>query len=150
MMIEGVKNLPVNTYVDDRGYLTQIVQESDSAMPPIKRIYVTGNFSKGIIRGYHKHSREWKGFFVPSGAAKFVLVDDRKESKTYKKIDTFVMSPASPSILVIPTGVYNGWMSLADNTIVMGISSDVFDRNNPDDERIPPDAYGDVWTVKGR
>jgi hypothetical protein len=41
-------------------------------------------------------------------------------------------------------------MSLADNTIVMGISSDVFDRNNPDDERIPPDTYGDVWTVKGR
>lgn len=149
-MIEGVKNVPVKTFVDDRGYLTQVVQETDGVMPPIKRIYVTGNFSKGVIRGFHKHSREWKGFFVPSGAAKFVLVDDREDSKTYKNIDTYVLSPAGPSILVIPTGVYNGWMSLAENTIVVGISTDPFDRDNPDDVRLSPDTYGDVWTVKGR
>jgi dTDP-4-dehydrorhamnose 3,5-epimerase-like enzyme len=149
-MIDGVKNIPVKTFVDDRGYLTQIVQETDGIMPPIKRIYVTGNFSKGIIRGYHKHSREWKGFFVPSGAAKFVLVDDRKDNQTYRNIDTYVLSPASPSILVVPTGVFNGWVSLADNTIVIGISTDPFDRDNPDDVRLPPDTYGDVWTVKGR
>ncbi len=115
-MIEGVKHLPIKTFVDDRGYLTQIIQETDGIMPPTKRIYVTGNFAKGVIRGYHKHSREWKGFFVASGAAKFVLVDDRKNSPTYKNIDTFVLSPASSSILVIPTGVYNGWMSLEDKT----------------------------------
>jgi dTDP-4-dehydrorhamnose 3,5-epimerase len=149
-MIEGVKLLPINTYVDDRGYLTQVIQETDGLMPSIKRIYVTGNFAKGVIRGYHKHSREWKGFFVPSGAAKFVLVDDRKDSPTYKNIDTFVLSPRSSSILIIPTGVYNGWMSLDDSTILLGISSDPFDRGNPDDVRVPPDTYGDVWTVKGR
>ncbi|MGI0036653.1 MAG: dTDP-4-dehydrorhamnose 3,5-epimerase family protein, partial [Nitrososphaera sp.] len=92
----------------------------------------------------------WKGFFVASGAAKFVLVDDRKDSPTYKNNEAFVLTPASPSILVIPTGVYNGWMSLADNTIVIGISTEPFDRDNPDDERIPPDTFGDLWTVKGR
>ncbi len=149
-MIEGVKNLPIKPYVDDRGYLTQIVQETDGVMPPVKRIYVTCNFSKGIIRGYHKHSREWKGFFVPNGAAKFVLVDDRKDSPTYKDIDTHVLSPANPSILIIPTGIYNGWVSLDDNTILIGISTDPFDKDNPDDERISPDTFGDVWTVKGR
>lgn len=149
-MIEGVRHFPINTYVDDRGYLTQIIQETDGVLASIKRLYITGNFARGVIRGYHKHAREWKGFFVASGAAKFVLVDDRQDSKTFKNIDSYVLSSRSPSVLIVPTGVYNGWMSLDDNTILLGISTDPFDRNNPDDTRIPPDTFGDVWAVKGR
>lgn len=149
-MINGVKNIDIKCYVDDRGSLTQITQITDKLMPSISRIYITENFSKGIIRGFHKHSKEWKCFFVPKGAAKFVLVDDRKESETYKQIDTYILSKNSPSILIIPTGIYNGWMSLDNDTFLIGISSESFDREKPDDERIPPDTFGDVWTVKGR
>lgn len=149
-LIDEVKHIPINCYVDDRGYLTQVIQTTDGLMPSISRIYVTGNFSKGVIRGFHKHFKEWKGFFVPKGAAKFVLVDDREKSKTYKEIDTYILSSNRPSVLIIPTGIYNGWMSLDDDTVLIGVSSEPFDRDNPDDVRIPPDTYGDVWTVKGR
>lgn len=149
-LIDGVKHIPINCYVDDRGYLTQLIQSTDDLLPSISRIYVTGNFSKGVIRGFHKHFKEWKGFFVPKGAAKFVLVDDREESGTFKQIDTYVLSSNRPSILIIPTGVYNGWVSLDDDTILIGISNEPLDKDNPDDVRIPPDTYGDVWTVKGR
>jgi len=149
-LIEGVRLIPVNCYVDDRGFLAQVVQEADKVMPEIKRVYVTGNFNRGVIRGFHKHFREWKCFFVASGAAKFVLVDDRENSSTYRQKDTYILSSRSPSILVVPTGVYNGWMSLEENTILLGISSENFDREKTDDVRIPPDSYGDVWTVKGR
>jgi len=89
-------------------------------------------------------------FFVPSGAAKFVLVDDRKDSSTYKAVDTFILSKLNPSVLVIPIGVYSGWMSLEDQTIVLGISSEPFDKENPDDERVDPNSFGDVWKVKDR
>ena len=136
--------------MDDRGCLTQIIQATDEIMPTISRIYITENFSKGVIRGFHKHFKEWKCFFVPKGAAKFVLVDDRKDSETYKQIDKYILSPNHPSVLIIPTGIYNGWMSLNDKTFLIGISSESFDREKPDDERLPPDTYGDVWTVKGR
>ena len=148
-MIEGVRNNPVKSFIDDRGFLTQILPEGDESFQ-IKRIYSTGNFSKGVIRGFHKHKREKKAFFVPAGVAKFVAVDDRKDSKTYKQIDTFVLSPLNPSVLIVPTGVYTGWMSLQDGTVVIGISSEIFDKDNPDDERLDPHAYGDVWKVKDR
>ena len=148
-MIEGIRNNSVKSFVDDRGFLSQILPEGDDSFE-IKRIYVTGNFSKGVIRGFHKHKREKKGFFVPSGAAKFVAVDDRKESKTYKEINTFILTQLSPSVLVVPTGVYTGWMSLQDNTVVIGISSEIFDKDHPDDERLDPHAYSDVWKVKDR
>ena len=149
VMIEGVKNTSVKSFIDDRGFLSQILPEGDESFN-IKRLYSTGNFSKGVIRGFHKHKREKKAFFVPSGSAKFVAVDDRKDSSTYKEINEFVLSTLNPSVLTIPTGVHTGWMSLEDNTVVLGISSEPFDKENPDDERLDPYAYGDVWKVKDR
>ncbi len=148
-MIEGVRNNPVKSFIDDRGFLTQVLPEGEESFQ-VKRIYSTGNFSKGVIRGFHKHKREKKAFFVPSGVAKFVAVDDRKDSKTYKEINTFILSPLNPSVLTVPTGVYTGWMSLQNDTVVIGMSSEVFDKDNPDDERLDPHAYGDVWKVKDR
>jgi len=148
-LIEGVKHNLVKSFIDDRGFLSQILPEGDESFV-IKRIYSTGNFAKGIIRGFHKHKKEKKAFFVPTGAAKFVLVDDRKDSSTYKAIDTFILSKLNPSVLIIPTGVYSGWMSLEDQTIVLGISSEPFDKENPDDERTDPNTFGDVWQVKDR
>ena len=148
-MIEGVINQKTKSFIDDRGFLSQILPEGNDSFN-IKRIYCTGNFSKGTIRGFHKHSREEKAFFVPSGVAKFVVVDDRENSSTYKEINTFVLSMLDPSVLYIPTGVYTGWMSLAENTVVLGISTHTFDNNNPDDERLDPFTYGDVWKVTDR
>jgi len=148
-LIEGVENNRVQSFIDDRGFLSQILPEGEEGFE-IKRIYTTGNFAKGTIRGYHKHSRERKAFFVASGAAKFVAVDDRESSSTYKEINTFVLSELNPSVLVIPTGVYTGWMSLDDKTTILGISSEPFDKDNPDDERLDPFTYGDVWKVKDR
>ena len=148
-MIEGIKNNPVKSFIDDRGFLSQILPEGDEHFQ-IKRIYSTGNFSKGVIRGFHKHKKEKKAFFVTSGAAKFVAVDDRKESPTHKEINTFILSTLNPTVLTIPTGVYTGWISLKDETVVLGISSEPFDKDNPDDERIDPFAFGDVWKVKDR
>lgn len=147
-MIEQLKFRPVVSYVDDRGYLTQVIQESDEVSPPLKRVYVVGNFGKGVVRGFHKHFKEWKCFFIARGAAKFVLIDDRDDSPTYKQIDTYILSSTNPSILIVPPGVYNGWMSLEEGTILIGMSNTNFDPT--DDQRIDPYSLGDVWKVKPR
>lgn len=148
-MIDGVKNSRVESFIDDRGFLSQILPEGDESFT-IKRIYSTGNFSKGTIRGFHKHKKDKKGFFVTSGSAKFVVVDDRKDSPTYKEINTFILSTLNPSVLTVPVGVYSGWMSLQNDTVILGISSEPFDKENPDDERLDPFAFEDVWKVKDR
>ena len=148
-MIKEIEHNKVESFIDDRGFLSQIVPEGNSSFQ-IKRIYSTGNFSKGTVRGFHKHSREKKAFFVTSGAAKFVAVDDRNDSPTYKEINTFVLSTLDPSVLIVPAGIYTGWVSLTENTVVLGKSSEPFDKNNPDDERADPYSFGDVWKVNDR
>jgi hypothetical protein len=41
-------------------------------------------------------------------------------------------------------------MSLEDETMVLSTGSEVYDSEKPDEVRVPPEVFGDVWTVRGR
>ncbi|MCP2518859.1 dTDP-4-dehydrorhamnose 3,5-epimerase family protein [Candidatus Aminicenantes bacterium AC-335-A11] len=149
-MIKDVAKIDLVAHVDDRGYLIEIIRATDPYFTKFGQVYLVGNFAKGTIRAFHKHKYLWDWFFISHGSAKFVLVDDREDSPTYKEMNTFVVCSRNPSLIVVPPGVYHGWMSLEDDTQLVSTASEVYNRENPDEVRIPPDSFGDVWTVKGR
>ncbi len=149
-MIQGVQQVPLVAHLDDRGYLIEILRANDPHMRKFGQVYIVGDPVRGSIRAFHKHRDLWDYFFISHGSAKFVLVDDRPESPTYKQMDTFVTSGRNSSLIVVPPGVYHGWMSLEDDTQMISTASEVYNREKPDEVRISPDSFGDVWTVKGR
>jgi len=149
-LIKDVAKIDLVAHVDDRGYLIEIIRATDPYFTKFGQVYLVGNFAKGTIRAFHKHKVLWDWFFISHGSAKFVLVDDREDSPTYKEMNTFVVCSRNPSLIVVPPGVYHGWMSLEDDTQMVSTASEVYNRENPDEVRIPPDSFGDVWTVKGR
>ena len=149
-MIQGVENINLVTRVDDRGYLIEIVRATDPFLGKFGQVYLVGNFAKGTVRAFHKHLELWDLFFINHGAAKFVLVDDREESPTYKEMNTCVTGARNPTLIVVPPGVFHGWMSLEDDTQMISTATEVYQRDRPDEKRIAPDSFGDVWTVKGR
>ena len=148
--IKEVDCVPLKTNVDDRGYLTEIIHVQDLVRQKFGQVYLVGDTTQGIIRAYHKHDILWDYFFISHGSAKFILVDDRSESATYRHMNIFVISQRNPAVLVVPPGVYHGWMSLEDDTQMISTASEVYNREKPDEVRIAPDSFGDVWTVKGR
>ena len=149
-MIKDTARIDLEARVDDRGYLIEILRASDPHFTRFGQVYLVGNFGRGTVRAFHKHEELWDWFFISHGAAKFVLVDDRPDSPTYKEQNVFVSSSRNPSLLVVPPGVFHGWMSLEEDTQMLSTASDVYKRENPDEVRIPPDSFGDVWSVKGR
>jgi dTDP-4-dehydrorhamnose 3,5-epimerase len=154
-MIEGVKVVPLETRVDERGYLAEIARVAGGAEPhamihPFGQVYLVGDPVRGTVRAFHKHELMWDWFFIAHGSAKFVLRDDRRASPTDGEMMTVVASARNPSLIAVPPGVWHGWMSLEDDTQMVSIASHVYDRDAPDEVRIAPDAFGDVWTVKGR
>jgi len=149
-LIKDVAKIDLVAHVDDRGYLIEIIRATDPHFTKFGQVYLVGNFTKRTVRAFHKHNELWDWFFVSHGAAKFVLVDDRKDSPTYKEQNDFVVSSRNPSLIVVPPGVYHGWMSLEDDTQMVSTASEVYNRESPDEVRIAPDSFGDVWTVKGR
>ncbi len=149
-MIKDVSKIDLVAHVDDRGYLIEIIRANDPHFTEFGQVYLVGNFAQGVIRAFHKHEVLWDWFFISHGAAKFVLVDDREGSPTYKEQNVFVLSSRNPGLIAVPPGVYHGWMSLENDTQMVSTASEVYNRENPDEVRIPPDSFGDVWNVKGR
>jgi len=149
-MIKDVKLVQLVAHVDDRGYLIEIIRASDDHFTKFGQVYLVGDLTRGTIRAFHKHSVLWDWFFISHGAAKFILRDDRSDSPTYEEMNSFVISSRNPGLLVVPPGVYHGWVSLEDDTQMVSTASEVYNRENPDEVRIAPDSFGVEWEVKGR
>jgi dTDP-4-dehydrorhamnose 3,5-epimerase len=148
--IDGVALVPLVTRADDRGFLIEIIRATDEHFSKFGQVYVVGDPVRGTVRAFHKHAVLWDYFFIVKGSAKFVLVDDRPGSDSQGSAEVFVLGERNPALLVVPPGVYHGWMSLEDRTLMISTASEVYDRENPDEVRIAPDHFGDFWTVKGR
>ena len=148
MDIKDVEINSLTTRIDDRGYLTEIVHFNDKFFKKFGQVYLVGDFIRGTIRAFHKHEKLWDYFFISHGSAKFALVDDRPESPTYKNIMTVVLSDKSYSLLVVPPGVYHGWMSLEDDTQMISTATEVYNRENPDETRVPFDSFNYDWNIK--
>ena len=146
--INGLEIIPLMVSFDDRGYLFEIIHNYD--MSKFGQVYVVGDPVRGVIRAFHKHNVLWDYFCIIKGSAKFVFVDDRKESKTFKQQEIIILSEKSPKMIIVPPDIYHGWMSLEDDTIMISVASEIYNKEKPDEIRISPDSFGDVWTIKGK
>jgi dTDP-4-dehydrorhamnose 3,5-epimerase len=149
-MIKGVEIVPLVVRADDRGYLMEILHATDPYFTHFGQVYLVGDMAAGTLRAFHKHNVLWDWFFIGHGTAKFILKDDRADSPTFGEMMTIVSGVRNPSLITVPPGVYHGWMALEDDTQLISIASEVYNREKPDEVRIPPDSFGDVWTIKGR
>ena len=159
-MIEGVRVIPLERHIDDRGYLYEIIHATDDYLPKFGQTYVVASPVRGTIRGFHRHDLLWDYFCVVRGTGKFVVARhadaDVKaasaEGRSMKpdQIETFILSERKPAMLIVPPGHWHGWMAVEDETIVVSTGSEVYDREKPDEVRVSPDVFGDVWVVKGR
>lgn len=148
--IDGVYVVPLEAHCDDRGYLMEILRAVDPHYTKFGQVYFVGDMVRGTVRAFHKHEVLWDWFFISHGSAKFGFRDDRPESPTYGVMDTVITGTRNPGLVVVPPGVYHGWMSLEDDTQLVSIASEVYNRQKPDEVRVPPDSWGFDWSVKGR
>jgi dTDP-4-dehydrorhamnose 3,5-epimerase len=149
-MIKEVKLVELKARVDDRGYLVKMIRADEPHFTKFGEVYIVGDFAKGTIRAWHKHKLLWDYFHISHGAAKFALRDDREDSPTYEELNTFVLSSRNPATLVVPPGIYHGWVALEDDTQLVSVGSDLYDPNNLDEVRVPYTSFGYDWTVQYR
>ena len=155
MNIHDVQQIPLTVHEDDRGYLFEIIHGTDPFVPQFGQVYVVGDRIEKIVRAFHKHDELHDWFCIVKGSAKFVLVDDRADSPTHRKVDMLVGSARQASVIVVPPGVYHGWMSLEPDTILVSTASHEYNREQPDEVRVPPDYFNeligaDPWEIKGK
>ena len=90
-----------------------------------------------VLVASHKHKHLDEFFVIIEGSAKFFLLDDRKDSSTYGKKESFTLNSETGNALFIPRGIYHAFVTLTDNTKCLAISNCPFDQKNPDVYKIP-------------
>lgn len=121
------------TFVDDRGTLKFV---NDFDFEGVKRFYQVENHEQGFIRAWHGHKKEGKYVYVVKGTAWIGIVD--METKMEEK---FVLSAKTPKILWIPSGKYNGFQTLEEDTIILFLSTVTMEEAQGDDYRLPYEDF---------
>ena len=117
------------TYADSRGYLRELFEQKK-----FKKKFIFDYFSlskKNVIRGLHLQYKDpqTKIITVISGKIFDVVLDCRKNSKTFGKYFTIKISSKDNVSLYIPEGFAHGFCSLADSTILHYKNSDYRNKN---------------------
>jgi len=116
---KGLKIIKGINHYDNRGYFRETF---------INKLFKNKKFifwclsksKKNVIRGLHlqKKSQQDKFVSVVKGKIHDVVVDLRKNSKTYKKYYTITLSDKNSTSLFIPAGFAHGFASLEKENLV--------------------------------
>ncbi|MNG00820.1 dTDP-4-dehydrorhamnose 3,5-epimerase [compost metagenome] len=104
---------------------------------------------KNVIRGMHFQTPPVdhdKIVYCPVGAVIDVFVDIRKASKTYGKFRKIELTSENGQILFLPKGIAHGFISLADNSLMVYKTSTTHSPVN--DAGIRWDSFGCDWGIE--
>ena len=131
--------------VDDRGEVG-FVNEFD--MQSVRRFYTVCNHKVGLVRAWHAHKKEKKFVTVVNGAAivSAVCIDNWQNPSKDLHVHRYVLSAKKPTVLFIPNGHANGFMTLTEDTKLMFFSTDTLEDSKGDDFRYEAD-YWNPWAI---
>lgn len=123
--IEGVIIIEPHVYGDKRGWFTETYSKNKLYEIGINTEFIQDNHSfsavKGTLRGLHFQKEpmaQTKLVRCTRGEILDVAVDLRKDSPTYKKFVSVILSEENKKQLYIPKGFAHGFITLTDNVEV--------------------------------
>ena len=134
--IEGLLIIKPDVFKDDRGYFFETYNKERLAKEGIAIDFVQDNESKsakGVLRGLHFQKPPYaqgKLVRVIKGAVMDVAVDLRKDSPTYGKWESVVLTEENKLQFWIPEGFAHGFVTLEDDTIFAYKCTNVYNKES--------------------
>ncbi len=121
--IEGLLIIKPDVFRDERGYFFESYNKERFAKEGLTMDFVQDNeskSSKGVLRGLHFQKPPYtqgKLVRVVKGSVMDVAVDLRKDSPTYGKWESVILSEDNKLQFWIPEGFAHGFVTLEDETV---------------------------------
>ncbi|HEX3018067.1 MAG TPA: dTDP-4-dehydrorhamnose 3,5-epimerase [Caproicibacter sp.] len=135
LSLPGVKLIIPTYFEDNRGYSTEAYNDRTLREYGIKERfvvdYVCSNTDSNTVRGIHFQNNphpQAKLVRVLQGEVLDFIVDLRKDSPTYKKWISQVISQKNRKQLYLPSGYGHAYVTKQPNTIVLYKFDDYYDR----------------------
>lgn len=119
--IDGLYIIEPTIFGDERGFFLETYNKKDFMDLGIKEEFVQDNHSKskkGVLRGLHFQTKHSQGKLVRviKGSVLDIAVDLRKDSKTFGKYFSVVLSEKNKKMFYIPPNFAHGFLTLEDDT----------------------------------
>jgi dTDP-4-dehydrorhamnose 3,5-epimerase len=116
--IPGLKILKSKNFYDTRGYFRETFKKK-----LLKKNFIFGCLSKSkknVLRGLHLQTKFSQSKFITVLKGKIfdVIVDLRKNSKTFGKSFSITLSAENPKSIIVPRGCAHGFLSLDNENII--------------------------------
>lgn len=117
--IEGVFVIEPTVFDDERGYFMETYHKKEFEEHGLNMDFVQDNHSKstkGVLRGLHFQYTQPQGKLVRviRGEVFDVAVDLRKNSATYGKYESVILSEENKKQFYVPPGFAHGFLVLSD------------------------------------
>ncbi len=152
--IKGAFEIQPEPIIDERGFFMRVYDKKIFEDHGIHRDWVQENHSlslqKGTVRGLHFQyppNSESKLMRVSSGEVFFVVVDIRKNSPTFGKWDSIILSSETKNMVLVPRGCTNGICTLTDNCNLHYKVDNYYAKNNEDSIKWDDPDLNIAWPI---
>ena len=117
MEIDGVKIFEPDVFTDFRGDLWTTWKKDEFPIDLDFNHDKVSTSRKDVLRGIHGDFKSFKLITCLYGQMFFILVDNRKDSKTYLQWNSMILDDRKRKLVLIPPGIGNAFLVLSDYSI---------------------------------
>jgi dTDP-4-dehydrorhamnose 3,5-epimerase len=115
--IEGIKVFKPDVFTDYRGDLWTLWKKDESPCLPEFNHDKVSTSRQNVLRGIHGDFKSHKLITCLYGSIYFVVVDNRKESPTFKQWSSMILDDKKRQQVLLPPGVGNGFLVLTQESV---------------------------------
>ena len=117
MEIDGVKIFEPDVFTDFRGDLWTTWKKDEFPFDLDFNHDKVSTSRKDVLRCIHGDFKSFKLITCLFGQLFFILVDNRKDSKTYLQWNSMILDERKRKLVLIPPGIGNAFLVLSDYSI---------------------------------
>ena len=142
-MIDGTILTPLKIIDHPLGDVFHGIKSSDNGFAGFQEAYFS-TIKGGVIKPWKKHLEMTLNLIVPAGEVKFVLYDDRLNSKTNGQFMDVTLSLKNYHRLTVPPNIWFGFKSLsAEPSLIVNVADLKHDINEINRQEIAEFCY--IW-----
>ncbi|MDO8557228.1 MAG: dTDP-4-dehydrorhamnose 3,5-epimerase family protein [Candidatus Jorgensenbacteria bacterium] len=149
--LEGVLLIKPDVFEDFRGKYVSPYNKEEFQKAGISVDFVCEDYStstRGVLRGVHADSNNWKLISCRRGRFYFVVVNCDKNSKEFRKWESFVLSEENHLHVLVPPTFGNGHFALSDEVEFHYLQSNYYDPSRQTSYRYDDPQFNIWWPTK--
>ena len=128
--ISGVKFIKIKSHDDKRGFFREIFRLDNKYNNGVKFKQIShSKINKNVLKGWHLHKKQHQWNYLLSGKIKLYLLDNRINSKTYKKKFTTLLDAKSNLLYFFPPNIGHAYKTLNKENHMIYATSGYYELN---------------------